>query len=59
MIERIPRIALPASSPTYAVVGDLYAFLATAEDTNGRYAFFEATVFPGGGPPPHLHSKWP
>ena len=57
MTERPPRIALPGTSPTYAVVGDYYTFLATGEDTNGRYAFFEAAVFPGGGPPPHIHSR--
>lgn len=40
-----------------AVVGDLYRFLATGEETNGKYAMFEATVPPGGGPPPHRHSR--
>jgi quercetin dioxygenase-like cupin family protein len=39
------------------VVGDAYRFLATGEDTAGRYAIFEATVPPGGGPPPHVHSR--
>lgn len=38
-----------------AAVGDLYRFLATADDTNGKYAIWEATSFPGGGPPPHVH----
>src|SRR5215207_6504919 len=42
---------------TIAVVGDVYRFLATGEDTNGKYALWEAIVPPGGGPPPHVHSR--
>ena len=37
---------------TIAIVGDVYRFLATGEDTNGMYAQWEAIVPPGGGPPP-------
>ncbi len=40
-----------------AVVGDIYRFLATGEETNGKYALWEALVPPGGGPPPHVHSR--
>ena len=47
----------PAKGRTIAVVGDVYRFLATAEDTNGKYAMWEAIVPPGGGPPPHVHSR--
>jgi quercetin dioxygenase-like cupin family protein/SAM-dependent methyltransferase len=42
---------------TVAVVGDVYRFLATGEDTNGKYALWEAIVPPGGGPPLHVHSR--
>jgi quercetin dioxygenase-like cupin family protein len=42
---------------TIAVVGDVYRFLATSDDTNGRYALWEALVPPVGGPPPHVHSR--
>ena len=42
---------------TIAVVGDVYRFLATGEDTDGKYALWEAIVPPGGGPPPHAHSR--
>jgi quercetin dioxygenase-like cupin family protein len=42
---------------TVAVVGDVYRFLATGEETNGKYATWEAIVPPGGGPPPHVHSR--
>jgi quercetin dioxygenase-like cupin family protein len=40
-----------------AVTGDLYRFLATTADTGGAYAIWHATVPPGGGPPPHRHSR--
>ncbi len=40
-----------------AVVGDMYRFLATGEDTDGKYALWEAIVPPSGGPPPHVHSR--
>lgn len=42
---------------TFGVVGDIYRFLATGKDTNGTYAMWEAIVPPGGGPPPHVHSR--
>jgi mannose-6-phosphate isomerase-like protein (cupin superfamily) len=42
---------------TVSLVGDVYRFLATGEDTNGKYALIEALVGPGGGPPPHVHSR--
>ena len=52
-----PTINTPPQGRTVAVVGDVYRFLATGEDTNGRYALWEALVPPGGGPPPHVHSR--
>src|SRR5450755_3841521 len=52
-----PTLKLPAEGRTIAVVGDVYRFLATGEDTNGKYAMWEAIVPPGGGPPPHVHSR--
>lgn len=42
---------------TIGIVGDIYRFLATSDETNGRYSMFEATVLPGGGPPPHIHRR--
>lgn len=52
-----PTINTPPQGRTIAVVGDVYRFLATGEDTIGKYAVFEALVPPGGGPPPHVHSR--
>ena len=52
-----PTLRTPTEGRTIAVVGDVYRFLATGEDTNGKYAMWEAIVPPGGGPPPHVHSR--
>jgi quercetin dioxygenase-like cupin family protein len=52
-----PVVRKPGRGRTVAVVGDVYRFLATGEDTNGKYALWEALVPPGGGPPPHVHSR--
>src|SRR6476469_2183476 len=52
-----PTINTPPLGRTIAVVGDVYRFLATGEETNGKYALWEALVPPGGGPPPHVHSR--
>ena len=47
----------PGEGRTLTVVGDVYRFLATGDETNGRYAILEAIVQPGGGPPLHVHSR--
>lgn len=47
----------PDQGRTIGIVGDIYRFLATGDETDGRYTTFEATVPPGGGPPPHVHSR--
>ena len=52
-----PTVRGPGEGKTIAVVGDVYRFLATGDETDGRYAMFEAVVAPGGGPPPHVHSR--
>jgi quercetin dioxygenase-like cupin family protein len=57
MNMRQPVIRKPSEGRTIAVVGDVYRFLATGDDTNGKYALWEAIVPPGGGPPPHVHSR--
>jgi quercetin dioxygenase-like cupin family protein len=58
MIPGLRTLVRPAGEGrTIAVVGDVYRFLATGEETNGKYALFEAYVSPGGGPPPHVHSR--
>ncbi len=57
MMTHPPTLRSPTEGRTIAVVGDVYRFLATGEDTNGTYAMWEAIVPPGGGPPPHVHSR--
>jgi quercetin dioxygenase-like cupin family protein len=56
-MTRSPIHRTPAEGRTIAVVGDVYRILATGEETNGQYAMVEALVPPGGGPPPHVHSR--
>jgi quercetin dioxygenase-like cupin family protein len=52
-----PVLRKPGEGRTIAVVGDVYRFLATGDETDGNYATWEALVPPGGGPPPHVHSR--
>jgi quercetin dioxygenase-like cupin family protein len=52
-----PTLRQPNEGQTVAVVGDVYRFMATGDDTDGKYAMFEAVVRPGGGPPPHIHRR--
>jgi quercetin dioxygenase-like cupin family protein len=39
------------------IVGDTMTFKATAESTGGGLAFLENLTAPGGGPPPHVHTR--
>lgn len=54
---RAALVRRPGQGRTVAVVGDVYRFLATGDETGGKYAMWEAIVPPGGGPPPHVHSR--
>lgn len=56
-ISHQPTLRKPNEGRTIAVVGDIYRFLATGDETDGKYAMFDAIVPPGGGPPPHIHSR--
>ncbi len=42
---------------TLSVLGDLLTFKVVGADTGGAYTVLEATVLPGGGPPPHVHGR--
>ena len=47
MIPMSPTIRTPAEGRTVAVVGDVYRFLATGKDTNGKFSVWvAATVLP-------------
>ena len=58
-MENIERGAMQVASgagKTLWVLGDLYEFKATGEDTGGRFALWKTTTPPGNpGPPPHIH----
>lgn len=56
-MKRDPILRTNDVGRTVAVVGDIYRFLATGEETNGKYALCDAIVPPGSGPPPHIHSR--
>ena len=51
-VAHAPTLKKPTEGRTIAVVGDVYRFLAIGEDTDGKYALWEALVPPGGGPSP-------
>ncbi|MGC3961538.1 MAG: cupin domain-containing protein [Verrucomicrobiota bacterium] len=52
-----PTVRGSSEGRVIGVVGDVYRLLATGDDTNGQYAMIEALVPPGGGPPPHIHTR--
>jgi hypothetical protein len=56
-MTRPPTIKKSSEGRTVAVVGDVYRFLATGDNTLGTYGLWEAIDPPGGGPPPHVHSR--
>jgi quercetin dioxygenase-like cupin family protein len=45
------------TGPSYWGPGDRYTFLVTGEESGGAYFAMEAFVPPGGGPPPHVHTR--
>jgi len=54
----IPFILRPrGEGKRHFVAGDIYTILADSTETNGAYALVHARVLPGGGPPPHVHSR--
>ena len=42
---------------SFWVLGDLYTFKATGEQTNGGFTVIDQVIQPGGGPPPHVHGR--
>ena len=40
-----------------ATVGDIYTFIAAGAETGGAFSLLHAIVPPGGGPPPHTHTR--
>lgn len=56
-MNRSATMRKPGEGRRIGIVGDVYCFLASGEETDGKYATFEAIVPPGSGPPPHIHSR--
>lgn len=52
-----PSAVHAGSAPTFSVVNDVYRILATRESTGGALGLVDALVPPGGGPPPHIHTR--
>ena len=45
------------TGPAYWGPGELMTFLITGEETDGAFFMAEISVSPGGGTPPHIHSR--
>jgi mannose-6-phosphate isomerase-like protein (cupin superfamily) len=52
-IKHVPR----GGGRVVSVVGDVYTFLMTGDETDGKCALFEFLILPGNGPPPHVHHR--
>jgi quercetin dioxygenase-like cupin family protein len=47
----------PGEGERIWIVGDTMTFKATGETTGGKLLLLENLTAPGGGPPPHIHSR--
>ena len=52
-----PTPLAPKVGQSFVMVNDLYTFRATSAETNGSYMLIDAVIPPGGGPPPHIHTR--
>ncbi len=53
LVRHVPA----GTGPAYWGPGELMTFLITGEETGGAFFLAEISVPPGGGPPPHIHSR--
>ncbi len=53
MVKHVPA----GTGPTYWGPGERMTFLMTGKETGGAFFLSEISVPPGGGPPPHIHSR--
>ncbi len=51
------RIVPPSTGREFHIFGDRLTMLLTGQETGGRFTMFTAVVTPGGGPPPHVHTR--
>ncbi len=52
-VKQVPA----GTGPAYCGPGDRITFLITGAETGGAFFMAEVSVVPGGGPPPHVHSR--
>ena len=51
------HISLSCDAPSFSAVGDIYTIRASGAQTGGTLTLLESRIPPGGGPPPHVHSR--
>jgi quercetin dioxygenase-like cupin family protein len=51
------KLVPAGTGPAYCGPGDRITFLITGAQTGGAFFVAEASIAPGGGPPPHVHSR--
>jgi mannose-6-phosphate isomerase-like protein (cupin superfamily) len=47
----------PTAKKSFYVLGELVEILVSSEETNGSFCVLRQHSDPGGGPPPHIHTK--
>ena len=52
-----PKVVTATQGEKVWALGVLVTVKVRAEDTGGAYSVFEDVIAPGGGPPPHTHSR--
>ena len=55
--EVLGHTVVPGGGERIWIVGDTLTFKATGETTDGNLVLFENLTAPGGGPPPHFHTR--
>jgi len=53
LVRHVPA----GTGPAYWGPGELMTFLITGKETGGAFFLAEISVPPGGGPPPHIHTR--
>lgn len=56
-MNRSGLVLSPQQGKAYWVLGDLYTFKTTSQETNGTFALIEIVVYPETGSPLHIHSR--
>lgn len=50
-------ITVPRDAPVFCALGDEVTVLLSGEQTGGAFTMFQVVTPPGGGPPPHWHTR--